>query len=377
MACAPLLTKRARLALLAGYAGAPFLSFPHPLGERVIDLGLIFGWLSPALLIVGVRGLAPGQAAKTAFVAGVCAHAAVLHWLYIVSVVYGHAAPPLGLLAPIGGGIHAGVYVAMFATAWVWLDRRGLASPWSAAVLWVAFEHFRTEGPLGFPWATLGYSQHDNPVLLAWVAYTGVYGMSFALALGGAGLAQAATDLRIRGKMTTGSWVAFAGVAAIFAIGVSLPSRSPEQGADTIRTAALSDHGQIVDNIVYELRGTPCENVVGQQLCFYPDNVVALFPEDRLLTEVEARSYAGTPLFDSDRKPMGLLWIVDTKPITDMEFVSSVLGSFAVRAAGERHGVAAVSADSRVPGDRGIDRASTGKKGLRLQRPGAIGEARR
>jgi apolipoprotein N-acyltransferase len=239
VACDPLLTKRARLALLAGYAGATFLSFPHPLGERVIDLGLIFGWLSPALLIVGVRGLAPGQAAKTAFVAGVCAHAALMHWLYIVSVVYGHAAPPLGLLAPIGGGIHAGVYVAMFAAAWVWLDRRGLASPWSAAVLWVAFEHFRTEGPLGFPWGTLGYSQHDNPVLLAWVAYTGVYGMSFALALGGAGLAQAATDLRIRGKMTTGSWVAFAGVAAIFAIGVSLPSRSPEQGADTIRTAVV------------------------------------------------------------------------------------------------------------------------------------------
>jgi apolipoprotein N-acyltransferase len=127
----------------------------------------------------------------------------------------------------------------MFSAAWVWLDHRGMASPWVAALLWTSFEHLRAAGSLGFPWATLGYSQHDNPVLLALVAYTGVYGLSFVLALGGAGLAQAATDLRVRGRISTGSWVAFAGVAAIFVLALSLPSRSPDQGADTIRVAVV------------------------------------------------------------------------------------------------------------------------------------------
>jgi apolipoprotein N-acyltransferase len=235
----PFLNKRARLALLSGYVIATFFSFPHPLGERVVDLGTVCGWLSPALLILGLRGLAPSAAAKIGFIAGMCAQTAILHWLYIVSVVYGHVAPPLGLLGPIGGGVQAGLFVAMFAATWVWFDRRGLASPWTAALLWTSFEHLRGAGSLGFPWATIGYSQHDNPVLLAVVAYTGVYGLSFALALGGAGLAQAATDMRIQRRLSREPWVALAGVVAIFAVGVSLPSGSPDQGTDTIRTAVV------------------------------------------------------------------------------------------------------------------------------------------
>ena len=115
MARDPSLTKRARLALLSGYAIATFFSFPHPLGERVVDLGSVCGWLSPAFLILGLRGLTPRVAAKLGFIAGMLAQAAILHWLYIVSVVYGDVAPLVGLLGPIGGGAHAGLFVAMFA----------------------------------------------------------------------------------------------------------------------------------------------------------------------------------------------------------------------------------------------------------------------
>ena len=63
MARNPLLTNRTRLALLVAYAVTNFLSFPHPIGERVVDLGLLCGWLSPALLILGLGG---GSAARIA-----------------------------------------------------------------------------------------------------------------------------------------------------------------------------------------------------------------------------------------------------------------------------------------------------------------------
>jgi apolipoprotein N-acyltransferase len=229
---------------------ATFFSFPHPMGERVVDLGPICGWLSPALLILGLQGLAPRAAAKLGFIAGMFAQTAILHWLYIVSVVYGHVAPPLGLLGPIGGGALAGLFVAMFAAALVWFDRRGLASPWVAALLWTSFEHVRGAGPLGFPWATIGYSQHGNPVLMAVVAYTGVYGSSFAIALGGAGLAQATIDFRVRRMLSQESRLALAGLVAIFAIGFSLPSRSPDQGVDTIRTAVIQ--GNIAQGVKWD-----------------------------------------------------------------------------------------------------------------------------
>ena len=104
---------------------------------------------------------------------------------------------------------------------------------------------------------------------------------------------------------------------------------------DTVSTAAFCSHGQVVENIRYDLPGSPCENVIGKETCSYPDGVTEMFPADQMLADVGARGYVGLPLFDSEHRPMGLLWIVDTKPITDIAFASSVLGNFAVRAAGE------------------------------------------
>ena len=121
MAYDPFLKKRARIALLSGYGVATFLSFPHPVGERVIDLGVVCGWLSPAFLILALRGCSPRSAAKLAFVAAMVAHTAILHWFYIVSVVYGHVHPALGLLAPLGAGAHAGLFAALFAATLAWL----------------------------------------------------------------------------------------------------------------------------------------------------------------------------------------------------------------------------------------------------------------
>jgi apolipoprotein N-acyltransferase len=233
-----LLTGRARFALLAAYGVANFLSFPHPIGERVVDLGLLCGWLSPALLILGVNGQSPRAAAKTAFVAGTLAQSAILHWIYVVSVTYGHAAPPMGVIGILGMGAHAGLFTAIFAIGWTLLGRRGMASPWAAALLWTVLEYTRSAGTLGFPWAVIGYTQHANPTLLSLAAYTGVYGMSFVVVLVGATLAAIARDLRAARRLSKSSRVALIGVAVIAAAGFFLHS-APDQGAETIRVAVL------------------------------------------------------------------------------------------------------------------------------------------
>ncbi len=107
------------------------------------------------------------------------------------------------------------------------------------------------------------------------------------------------------------------------------------EAPDQVVTAAFASHRKIVDNIHYVLAGSPCENVVGKEACTYGDGVSEMFPADHMLAEVGARGYAGVPLFDSNHQPVGVLWVVDTKPIPDMEFALSVLKTFAVRAAAE------------------------------------------
>lgn len=104
---------------------------------------------------------------------------------------------------------------------------------------------------------------------------------------------------------------------------------------DRIRTIAVQAHGVAAENFEYELRGTPCEFVVSRASAVYERDVQRKFPEDTLLAEMEVDSYVGLPLFDSARKPLGNLVILDTKPIEQVHEVLSHLQIFAARAAAE------------------------------------------
>jgi PAS domain S-box-containing protein len=98
-------------------------------------------------------------------------------------------------------------------------------------------------------------------------------------------------------------------------------------------TAALYARGEIMSNMAYPLKGTPCENVVGKRLCYYPRGVQALFPEDNLLVEMGVESYAGIPLWDQSGKGIGLIAVMDGKPMHDEEAVTQILQLVAVSAA--------------------------------------------
>jgi apolipoprotein N-acyltransferase len=178
-----------RRAWLSAYALLTFLCFPHPLGERVLDLGTPLAFLAPAALWIGLAGLPPGRAALAAFAAGLAAHGAVLHWIYVVTVSYGHAAPLLGVVAVLGLAAWIAAFSGLLGAASAWLRPRGAAGPFALAALWVAVDHLRSFAMTGFPWATLGYALHADRWLLGLAPYTGVYGLCFAAALGGASLA--------------------------------------------------------------------------------------------------------------------------------------------------------------------------------------------
>ncbi len=224
---------------IAAYAAATFLAFPHPLGDRVVDLGLLFAWLSPLCLLRALEGLPPGRAARRGWLAGWLAHAAILHWIYVVTVRYGHAPPPVGVVAPLGLAAYVAAFTAGFAGALAWLSARGLASPFAIAALWTCFDHLRSFVLTGFPWATLGYAQHQSPALLGLAPYTGVYGLSFATALGAAGVDAAWRDRRRGRRPGRAALAALGAVAALHAAGLAshLPAR--EGGAGTVRVAVV------------------------------------------------------------------------------------------------------------------------------------------
>jgi PAS domain S-box-containing protein len=104
---------------------------------------------------------------------------------------------------------------------------------------------------------------------------------------------------------------------------------------DSVQTIAVFDHDEHVANFKYDLAGTPCADVIGHQLCCHTEGVAENFPEDKLLQEMKAESYVGSPLFDSENRPIGLIAVLGERKLGHPETAKQVLQIFAARAAAE------------------------------------------
>jgi apolipoprotein N-acyltransferase len=182
-------TRRLALAL---YALFTLLSFPHEIpGIGAFDLGLVFAWLGPAALVVGVDGLSSRAAARAAFFASLAGHVVLFHWFIVVTVGYGGMPLVLGLLSPLLPAYWVAQFGALFAAVWVRFANRTGAVVLGACA-WVAVDGLRGWLFGGFPWATLGYALHRDELLLAWTRYGGVYVLSFVAAAVGLALGEVA-----------------------------------------------------------------------------------------------------------------------------------------------------------------------------------------
>ena len=82
---------------------------------------------------------------------------------------------------------------------------------------------------------------------------------------------------------------------------------------------------KFLNNVVYKLKGSPCENVYGKNLCIYPSEIQKQFPEDKALIKMNAQSYAGQPLWDANGNPIGLIACISKKNIVNQELIKPIL----------------------------------------------------
>src|ERR671919_252264 len=86
------------------------------------------------------------------------------------------------------------------------------------------------------------------------------------------------------------------------------------------------------ESISFPLRGTPCEKVIGGDVCCYPERLQSVFPEDKVLMDLQAESYMGVPLLGSRGEVLGHLVVMDDKPMHAMDRNVPILRIFAARA---------------------------------------------
>lgn len=105
--------------------------------------------------------------------------------------------------------------------------------------------------------------------------------------------------------------------------------------AEIVQSVALCYRGEMMENIQYPLRHTPCENIVGKKLASYPERVQERFPDDKDLADLQVESYVGMPLWGSQGNPIGLIAVMHKTPLVNIPLIESILQIVAVRAAHE------------------------------------------
>lgn len=124
-------------------------------------------------------------------------------------------------------------------------------------------------------------------------------------------------------------------LASVFKVRFAFVSRFDPLVEGHAQLLAMWDQGGFAEPFEYDLRGTPCEQVVNVNPSFFAADVQTLFPEDRWLQDEGIESYLAIPLFDSASNPIGHLGVMDTRPMADVGSRESVLRVFAGRAAAE------------------------------------------
>jgi len=101
------------------------------------------------------------------------------------------------------------------------------------------------------------------------------------------------------------------------------------------RSLALWLGDKLSENIEWSMSCTPCEEIAKGKYVFFTDAVQSTFPDDVWLRKVGAQSYLGIPITDNNSDVIGLMGIMDDKPILEPEHYEKMMRIFADRSAAE------------------------------------------
>lgn len=113
---------------------------------------------------------------------------------------------------------------------------------------------------------------------------------------------------------------------------IGLFSDANKTEISTIATWSDTDWG---DNFSYQLKETPCADVLEHEQVFASCGVAEAYPSCQFVKELALQSYFACGLVSESGEKLGLLVVADTKPMEKDSWLHPVLGLYADRIAGE------------------------------------------
>ncbi|MBI1242123.1 MAG: PAS domain S-box protein [Nostoc sp. RI_552] len=127
-------------------------------------------------------------------------------------------------------------------------------------------------------------------------------------------------------------------LAKALTVDYAFVGRLVNEETDYIETVAICANGQILENLKYPVKGTPCYDTIRKNVkdvCFYPSQVQQQFALTTVLANMNVEGYMGIPIHDSTGQVLGILAVFSGETLHDIEFMSEIMQIFSVRIASE------------------------------------------
>lgn len=100
-----------------------------------------------------------------------------------------------------------------------------------------------------------------------------------------------------------------------------------------VRTLSVWQGSQFVDNFEYDLIGTPCEDACNNASVLVPADAKLKYPDDQLLVDMDINSYYGAALVTDSNNTLGIVAVMDSRPINIPQWKEPILNIYAHRMA--------------------------------------------
>lgn len=104
----------------------------------------------------------------------------------------------------------------------------------------------------------------------------------------------------------------------------------PTEDGNFINTLAFSENQQIIDNVTYNLKKSPCYEIyTTSQKVIYTNHLDKIYSENNAIQVWGGKSYVGYPLFNKKREIIGHFAFVNNKAIKNLDALQDVMELYA------------------------------------------------
>lgn len=113
--------------------------------------------------------------------------------------------------------------------------------------------------------------------------------------------------------------------------------RKHHEEREFIETTAVAVDGELVENFAFELDDSPSLKALSEGSYAVPRQLMQEFPEHHFLHNLNVQSYIGAAIRDVDKNAIGVIAVLDSRPMDHVKQLQEILNIFVSRAGTELH----------------------------------------